>query len=116
MNKVLGRSFAAVALATGLLFATPLAASAGSEGSKTSSPRTYHQQVVAYRESRYAIQLAFQSAVNIARATYVSALSLATTSAERSAAQQALTTAIIQAASKRSAALTSLGAPPVRPT
>ena len=115
MKKFSGRSFVAIALVAGLFVATPLVASAGTERSKTTSARTYRQEVIAYRESRYAIQLAFQSAVNSARAVYVNALSLATTSAQRSAAQQALTTAIIQAASQRSAALTTLGAPPVRP-
>jgi len=115
MKKLSGRSIVAVALVAGLFVATPLAASAAPQRSKTSSSRTYHQEVVAYRESRYAIQLAFQSAINSARATYLEAISVATTAAERSAAQQALTTAIIQAASARSAALTNLGAPPVRP-
>jgi hypothetical protein len=113
MKKFSGRSIVAVAMVAGLFVATPLAASAGT-AHKTSSARTYHQEVVAYRESRYAIQLAFQSAVTTARANYLQALSVATTSAERSAAEQALTTAIIQAASQRSAALTALGAPPVR--
>jgi uncharacterized protein YpiB (UPF0302 family) len=114
MKKLSGRSFVAVAMVTGLFLATPLAASAGTERSKTSSARTYHQEIVAYRESRLAIQLAFQSAVNTARANFVEARAIATTSAQRSAAQQALTTAIIQAASERSSALTNLGAPPVR--
>jgi hypothetical protein len=114
MKKLSGRSIVAVAMVAGLSLTTPLLASAGTEHSKASSSRTYHQEVVAYRESRHAIELAFQSAVNTARANLDEALSIATTSAQRSAAQQAYTTAIIQAASQRSAALTNLGAPPVR--
>jgi hypothetical protein len=116
MKKLSGRSIVAVAMVAGLFLATPLAASAGSDRSKTSSSRTYHQEVIAYRESRYAIQLAFQSAVTTARANYLQSLSIATTSAQRSAALQAFTAATIQAASARSAALTTLGAPPVRST
>jgi hypothetical protein len=68
----------------------------------------------AYLASRQAIQMAFHAAVSSARATYFSALTKTTSSAQRSAARQAMETAIIQAAAARSAALTALGNPPIR--
>jgi hypothetical protein len=98
-----------VALALGL--STPAIAFAGSRTGSTSQ-KTFHQEMQAYNASRQAIQMTFQSAVSSARATYFSALTKTTSSAQRSAARQAMETAIIQAAAARSAALTALGNPP----
>jgi hypothetical protein len=102
-----------------LAVSTPLLASAGSTSSSkavsASALRTYNRELAAYRDSRRAIQLTFRAAVSSARAAYTEALSVATTAAQRSTAQQNETTAIIQAASARSAALTALGSQPVKP-
>jgi hypothetical protein len=102
-----------------LAVSTPLLASAGSNSSSkdatSSALRTYDKELAAYRDSRRDIQLTFRAAVNSARTAYSEALLLATTSAQRSTAQQIETTAIIQAASARSAALIALGNQPVKP-
>jgi hypothetical protein len=90
---------------------TPAIAFAGS-GTGSSSLRAFHQELEAFLASRKAIQLTFQSAVSSARATFLSALGKTTSSAHRSAARQAMETAIIQAAAARSAALTALGTRP----
>ncbi|MGB7103084.1 MAG: hypothetical protein WBD82_00630, partial [Acidimicrobiales bacterium] len=109
----------ALSVVATLALSAPLVASAGSTGSTTSKPtvslRTYHKELVAYRESLQTIRLSFRASVSTAHSTYLGALSVATTYAQRSAAQQAEVTAIIEAASARSAALTALGSPPVKP-
>jgi hypothetical protein len=119
MKTFVVRAVVALSIVGALAFSTPLWASAGSTSSGTSTPskamRTYDKEIVAYRESRKAIQLTFRAAVNSARATYEESLSVATSAAQRSAAQQAMVTGIIQAASARSAALTALGSQPVKP-
>jgi hypothetical protein len=118
MRSFLVRTAVVLSIAGTFAFSTPLLASAGSTPSKSvssSALRTYDKELAAYRESRKAIQLTFRASVSSARATYNDALSLATTSAERSTAQQNEVTAIIQAASARSAALTALGSQPVKP-
>jgi hypothetical protein len=119
MKKFVVRGVVALSVVGSLALSAPLVASAGSTGTVTStstiSLRTYHKELVAYRESRRAIQLTFRASVSMAHATYLAALSVAKTAAQRSAAQQAEVTAIIEAASARSAALTALGSAPVKP-
>ena len=116
MTKFSSRGLVALGMVGLLAVATPVLASAGSAPVTPAQQRSYHKAIVAYRDSRYAIQLSFQSAVNAAKSSLASALALATTSAERSTAQQISDAAIIQAASTRSAALTALGKVPVRPS
>jgi hypothetical protein len=117
MKSFVMRATVALSIVGALALSTPLLASAGSPstGTQSKAMRTYDKEIVAYRESRQAIQLTFRAAVNSARATYNESLSVATNAAQRSAAQQAMVTAIIQAASARSAALTALGSQPVKP-
>jgi hypothetical protein len=119
MKTFVVRAAVALSIVGALAFSTPLWASAGSTSSSTGTQskamRTYDKEIVAYRESRQAIQLTFRAAVNSAHASYEESLSVATSSAQRSAAQQAMVTAIIQAAAARSAALTALGSQPVKP-
>ncbi|MCU1363379.1 MAG: hypothetical protein JWM55_1207 [Acidimicrobiaceae bacterium] len=102
-----------------LALSTPVWASAGSAGSSTSTQtkamRTYEREILAYRESRQAIQLTFHAAVNSADATYHESLSIANNAAQRIAALQAESAAIFKAAAARSAALSALGSPPVKP-
>ena len=116
MKKFSFRGIVAVGVVGLLAIATPVFASAGNAPSSSTTQKSYHKAIVAYRDSRYAIQLSFQSAVNAARSTYIAALASAVTSAERASAQQVLEAAIIQAAATRSAALTALGKPPLKPT
>jgi hypothetical protein len=120
MKSFLVRTALALCIAGTLALSAPMWASAGSPPSKSASAsasalRTYDRELAAYRASRNAIQLTFRASVASARATYAAALSVATSASERSTAQQAMVTAIIQAASARSAALTALGGPPVKP-
>ena len=118
MKCFLVRTAVALSIAGTLALSAPMLASAGSPPSKSataSALRTYDRELAAYRASRNAIQLTFRASVSSARATYAAALSVATSASERSTAQQAMVTAIIQAASARSAALTALGGPPVKP-
>lgn len=116
MKSFVMRATTALSIVGALALSTPLLASAGASAAPQSKAmRTYDKEIVAYRESRQAIQLTFRAAVNSARATDAESLSVATSAAERSAAQQAMVTAIIQAASARSAALTALGSQPVKP-
>jgi len=119
MKSFAVRATVALAIVGALAFSTPLWASAGSTPSATGTVskamRTYDKELAAYRESRQAIQLTFRSAVNSARSTNQESLSVATSAAERSAAQQAMVGAIIEAASARSAALTALGSQPLKP-
>ncbi len=119
MKSLVVRTMVTLGIVAALAFSTPMWASAGSTNSTSGTPskamRTYDKEIVAYRESRQAIQLTFRAAVTSARATYNESLSVAINAAQRSAAQQAMVTAIIQAASARSAALTALGSQPVKP-
>jgi hypothetical protein len=80
------------------------------------SLKTYHEALLAYFSERREIAATFKNAVMSARSTYESATASATTGAQRSTARAAYDLAIAQAAAARSAALISLGNPPVRPT
>ncbi len=116
MRSVVVRAVVALSIMGALGLSTPVWASAGSTpGTQSKAMRIYDREIVAYRESRQAIQLTFRAAVNSAHSTYQESLSVATSAAQRSAAQQAMETAIIQAASARSSALTALGSQPVKP-
>ena len=113
MRRFTSRSLVALGVVLALGLSTPAIASAGS-GPGSTSQKTFHQERQAYNASRQAIQMTFQSAVSSARATYFSAITKTTSSAQRSGARQAMETPIIQAAAARSVALTALGNPPVR--
>ncbi|HVA69911.1 MAG TPA: hypothetical protein VNF08_01135 [Acidimicrobiales bacterium] len=113
MRRFTVRSLVALGVTLALGLSAPAIAFAGSRTGSTSQ-KAFHQEKDAYLASRQAIQRAFQSAVGSARAIYRNALNKTTSSAQRSAARQALETAIIQAAAARSAALTALGNPPIR--
>jgi len=80
-----------------------------------SSLKTYRIALRAYFEARVSIADAYKSAVQSAKSVCAAALSVATTTAERSAARAALQLAIVQATAVRQAALTQLGNPPTRP-
>jgi hypothetical protein len=95
-----------------LALTTPVLASAGSSGPGTTSSKGSKAAEAAYLAARHTIQVEFRAAVTQARTTYQSALAVATTSAQRSAARQVFEAAIIQAATNRSAALTLLGPDP----
>jgi ribosomal protein S20 len=119
MKSFVVRAAVALSIVCVLALSTPLWASAGSTGSGTATQskamRTYEREIVAYRESRQAIQLTFHAAVNSADATYQESLSVANNAARRIAALQAKSAAIFQAAAARSAALSALGSSPVKP-
>lgn len=113
MGRFTLRSLIALGVVVALGLSTPVIAFAGS-GTGSTSQKAFHQELDAYLASRHAIQLTFQAAVSSARTTFLSALSDTTSSAQRSAARQAMETAIIQAAAARSVALTALGNRPVK--
>jgi hypothetical protein len=116
MKSFVVRVAVVLSIAATLALSAPIIASAGSSNTPTSiSLRTYNKELAAYRASRQAIQLTFRASVSSAKAAYREALSLAKTAAQRSTAQQEMVTAIIDAASARSAALTALGSAPVKP-
>lgn len=100
-----------VIIALGL--STPAIAFAKSRPAATSQ-KAFHQEVAAYQASRDAIQFTFRFAVNSAKKDYRNTLAQTSSSAQRSAARQAMETAIIHAAASRSAALIALGKPPVK--
>jgi Kef-type K+ transport system membrane component KefB len=108
MGRFTTRSLIALGVVVALGLSTPAIAFAGS-GITLSPQKVFHQELVAFLASRQAIQLTFQSAVSSARATFLSTLRETTSAAQRSAARQAMETAIIKAAAARSAALTALG-------
>jgi hypothetical protein len=117
VKKFVVRSVVALSMVGALGLATAGVASAGKAATHTSvSKRTYREELASYRASRQAIEATFRAAVASARSNYLQALDSATTSAERSAAQQSMQTAIIQAAGVRSASLVTLGAPPTPPS
>jgi hypothetical protein len=111
MKRFTSRSLIALGVVLALGLSTPAVAFAGSRSGSTSQ-KSFHQEKAAYNASRRAIQLTFRSAVSSARTIYFSALTQTTSSAQRSAARQAMETAITQAAAARSVALTALGNPP----
>jgi hypothetical protein len=113
MKRITSRSLIALGVVVALGLSTPGLAFAGS-GPGSASQKAFNQELAAFLSSRQAIQSTFQSSVSTARATYFSALSQSASSAQRSAARQAMETAIIQAAAARSAALTALGNRPVK--
>lgn len=108
MGRFTTRSLIALGVVVVLGLSTPAIAFAGT-GTGSSSLNAFHQELATFLTSRQAIQMTFQSAVSSARATFRRVLSETTSSARRSAARQAMETAIIQAAAARSVALTTLG-------
>ena len=78
--------------------------------------KTYQKQLTAYRASRSAIEATFRASIQTARSNYQKSLLSATTSAQRSAAEQSKVTAIIEAAAIRSSALVALGNAPTPPS
>lgn len=116
MRKYVVRGVLALSLVGALGLATAGVSSAGSVSHGAVSKRTYREELSSYRASRQAIEATFRSAVAAARSNYLQAIANATTSAERSTAQQAMATAIIQAAGVRSASLITLGAAPIVPS
>lgn len=118
MKKFTSRGLVALGITVALLIAAPLAAYAdrSPRSQNTSTQKTHQQQEKTYKDARKSIDASFQTAVNLARSTYAKALAAATTSAQRSAAKQALGAAIIQAAATRSQSLITLGNPRFRLT
>lgn len=82
----------------------------------SSALKTYQKQLADYHAARSAIEATFRASVQAARSAYQKSMLTATTSAERSAAEQVKVTAIINAAYIRSQALTALGNPPTPPS
>ncbi len=122
MRKLVSRGLVSLGLVATLGFATALMASAGNigstpptSGSVSTAMKTYRQELAAFDAQRDAIEASFRANVALARSNYRKALLSATSSAERSAAQQTEVTAIIDAAATRSAALVTLGNPPAPP-
>jgi hypothetical protein len=91
-------------------------AGAGSAPHSTVTEKTYRLELASYRAARRGIETTFRDAVASAQANYKAALANAKTAAQRSTAQQTLNASIIQAASVRSASLTTLGAAPTPPS
>ncbi|MHB8380255.1 MAG: hypothetical protein ACYDB2_10135 [Acidimicrobiales bacterium] len=112
MKKFASRGLTALGIVMTLGLSTPVLASAGSSNNQGSSSRGTHQADAAYFAARHTIQVNFRTAIKQARATYENTLETSTSSAQRSAARQVYEAAIIQAATTRSAALTTLGPEP----
>jgi hypothetical protein len=118
MKQFVARGVVALGLVTSLGLGMSAVASAGGTPSRSATAaalKTYERQLTAYKASRNAIEATFRASVQTARSTYQLALSTATTSAQRSAAEQTEVTAVINAASARSLALTALGNAPTPP-
>ena len=118
MKNRLLRSVSALVLAMTIAASIPAVSyGAAKSGTTTinSSLKTYRIALRAYFEARVSIADAYKSAVQSAKSVCAAALSVATTTAERSAARAALQLAIVQATAVRQAALTQLGNPPTRP-
>jgi hypothetical protein len=124
MKQFVVRGAVALGLVTSLGLGLSAVASAGSSphgtvttttGAVSSAMKTYQRQLSAYHASREAIEDIFRASIQTARSTYQKSMLTATTSAERSAAQQSKVTAIIQAAETRSSALVALGNAPTPP-
>jgi hypothetical protein len=109
----LGLGMSAVASAGG---GPPSGGVTTTTGATSSTLKSYQKQLTAYRASRNAIEATFRASVQTARSTYEKSLVTATTSAQRSAAQQFKVTAIIDAAAARSSALIALGNAPASPS
>ncbi|HQU26227.1 MAG TPA: hypothetical protein PLS29_04260 [Acidimicrobiales bacterium] len=79
----------------------------------TPAETLYECEVKIYRQAAAQIDAAFRQAVAQARAQFRHSIRAARSAAQRSAALQVMQAAIIQAATVRSAALVTLGPPPV---
>ena len=112
MRKFVVRGVLALSLVSALGLATVGVSSAGAASHTSVSKKTYREELASYRASRNAIEATFRAAVASARSNYLQAIANATTSAERSAAQQAMAAAIIDAAGVRQASLVTLGPAP----
>jgi hypothetical protein len=78
--------------------------------------KAYRQALATYIAARQAIAQTFKNEISAAKQQYESALSVATTGAQRSTARAAYALAVTQAAAQRSSSLTALGNPPTRPS
>ena len=116
MRKYVLRGVLALSLVGALGLATASVSSAGSVAHGTVSMKTYRAELASYRAARSAIEKTFRASVAAARSNYLEAIAAATTFAERSTAQQAMATAITEAANVRSASLITLGVAPVAPS
>jgi hypothetical protein len=127
MKQFVVRGVVTLSIVASLGFGMSAAASASgghsSGGSTTtttaadsSAYKTYQKQLAAYHASRSAIEATFRASIQTARSNYQKALLSATTSAQRSAAEQTKVTAIIDAAAIRSSALIALGNAPTPPS
>jgi hypothetical protein len=117
MKQFVVRGLVTLGLVASLGLGVSGVASAGNGPGTTPAPtmRVYRQEMAAYKASRAAIEATFRSNVDIANAIYERSLSSATTSAQRSVAEQTRVQAIIQAASTRTSALVTLGNAPTPP-
>ena len=84
--------------------------------SQSPAEALYECELKDYRQATAQIDAAFRQAVTQARAQFRHSIRAAHSAAQRSAALQAMEAAIIQAATVRSAALVTLGPPPVLKT
>ncbi len=106
------RVFVGLGLVATLTVSLPAVAFASHRRIEASSAHQNHPNRLSYRYRRHQIQLKFQNSVASARVSYLEALTLATTSAERASAQQDFEAAIIAAAAIRTSELITLGPPP----
>lgn len=117
MKKFPWRVVATLSLVASMAVVTGVVSSASGapRASNAAAQKSYQQLLNTYDQAKEAIQRVFRTAVKTAHVIYANALVVATTSAERSTARQQFETAIIEAASVRSNALTALGNPPTKP-
>ncbi len=116
MKKFVVRGVVVLSLVGALGFAAVGSAGAGSVAHRTTiTLKTYRLELASYRAARAVIESTFRKSVASAQSNYQQALAHATNAAERSAAQQTMQQAIIQAASVRSASLVTLGPAPTPP-
>lgn len=118
MKSNLTRSATAVVLSMGLGIATPaIAFASGSQPTSsvhvTTNSQAHRTAMKAFVTAKLNINLAFKSAVSVARTALHTSLVAATTSAQRATAQAAFRTALAAALTARSNALSALGDPPV---
>lgn len=112
MKGLVARSVVGFALVCALGLSASGTALAAHSTADPTTQRAVHETYVHYQLDRRKIQRQFEHAVHVAHVAFVDAMAMATTSAQRSTAQQAWEAAIIKAATKRSIALTLLGPPP----
>jgi hypothetical protein len=120
MKYFAARSITALALVTAMGISVPAVAFADST-TTTRTPAapsawtTWHKTWVSYFDGLKAIRASYRASVESARATYYTALSMATTKAERQAALATFDTALTAALNARISAITGAGDPPAPP-